>query len=126
MLEVAPGTAIFGGLGGMSSYFELRRGAVGTMTGFCYPEVLRALRGTLTAGDEDGAYALYSRYLPLIAFEAQPTVGLGIRKELLRRRGVIAEPVTRIGQPPSSQTLTELDLVLATLGLQPDRKPLTL
>jgi 4-hydroxy-tetrahydrodipicolinate synthase len=31
---------IFGGLGGMFFLEELQRGAVGTMTGFAYPEVL--------------------------------------------------------------------------------------
>jgi 4-hydroxy-tetrahydrodipicolinate synthase len=34
LLARAPGTNVFGGLGGAASYFELSRGAVGTMTGF--------------------------------------------------------------------------------------------
>ena len=50
MGEVDAATSVFGGLGGAASYFELRRGAVGTMTGFSYPEVLRQIRISLRAG----------------------------------------------------------------------------
>ncbi|MDE3198982.1 MAG: dihydrodipicolinate synthase family protein, partial [Acidobacteriota bacterium] len=39
------------------------------------------------AGDFDKAYAIYAHHLPLIVFEQQP--GLAIRKEILRRRGLI-------------------------------------
>jgi 4-hydroxy-tetrahydrodipicolinate synthase len=124
LLGRAPGTSIFGGLGGAASYFELSRGAVGTMTGFSYPEVLRQVRTTLAAGDRTAAYATFSRYLPLIAFEAQPGVGLGIRKELLRRRGVIACGLTRVGDAPSAQLLAELAWVLDALAVQPASKPL--
>lgn len=119
-----PSASVFGGLGEVSSYFELRRGAVGTMTGFSYPEVLRVVRTTLKSGDHTAAYATFTRYLPLISFEAQPTVGLGIRKELLHRRGVIADPGTRIGAAASAQLRAELDEVLDALRLRPDSSPL--
>ncbi len=125
VLDRLPGASVFGGLGGVASYFELCRGAVGTMTGFSYPEVLRQLRITLEAGDRAAAYQTFARYLPLISFEGQPAVGLGIRKELLRRRGVIAGGFTRIGTALPGQLRAELDEVLGALGLQPDRKPLT-
>jgi 4-hydroxy-tetrahydrodipicolinate synthase len=124
LLERTPGTSVFGGLGGAASYFELRRGAVGTMTGFSYPEVLRQVRTSLQAGDRTAAYATFARYLPLIAFEAQPGVGLGVRKELLRRRGVIAHGMTRVGNAPSAQLLDELGEVLEALELHPASKPL--
>jgi 4-hydroxy-tetrahydrodipicolinate synthase len=124
VLRRAPGTSVFGGLGGAASYFELRRGAVGTMTGFSYPEVLRQIRTRLRAGDQAAAYATFTRYLPLIAFEAQPTVGLGIRKELLRRRGVIAHGATRAGAAPSAELLAELDEVLDALQVHPADTPL--
>jgi 4-hydroxy-tetrahydrodipicolinate synthase len=126
MLRLAPDLAVFGGLGGLASYFELRRGAVGTMTGFSYPEVLRAMRVQLTGGDDAGAYQTYARYLPLIAFEAQQSVGLSIRKELLRQRGVLECPVVRIGGSPSAQLRAELEQVLAAVHIQPSAKPLEL
>ncbi|HUY51437.1 MAG TPA: dihydrodipicolinate synthase family protein [Streptosporangiaceae bacterium] len=124
VLGRAPAASVFGGLGGVSSYFELRRGAVGTMTGFSYPEVLRQVRTGLEAGDRAAAYAAFAHYLPLISFEAQPAVGLGIRKELLRRRGVITDGCTRIGAAPSARLCAELDEVLDALRLRPAGEPL--
>ena len=44
LLAADPGLAVFGGLGGAAALWELERGACGTMTGFAYPEVLRAIR----------------------------------------------------------------------------------
>lgn len=124
LLARAPGTSVFGGLGGAASYFELRRGAVGTMTGFSYPEILRQVLVSLRRDDPASAYATYARYLPLITFEAQPGIGLGIRKELLRRRGVLAHATSRISDAPSARLLAELDEVLDALQLQPALKPL--
>ena len=42
VLAAEPELDVFGGLGGVSALGELRRGACGTMTGFAYPEILRA------------------------------------------------------------------------------------
>lgn len=81
---------IFGGLGGAQFYYELRRGAAGTMTGFAFPEILVAIQRRYAEGDDAGAYELFARYLPLISYEAQPVIGIALRKELLRRRGAIA------------------------------------
>ena len=49
--------------------------------------MLLAITERAAAGDLDGAYTLYQRYLPLMVFEQQP--GLAVRKEILRRRGLI-------------------------------------
>jgi 4-hydroxy-tetrahydrodipicolinate synthase len=76
------------GLGGLYGFFDLERGSEGFNTGFAFPEVLMALMRCVTAGDMDRAYAIYRRYLPLMVFEQQP--GLAIRKEILRRRGLIS------------------------------------
>jgi 4-hydroxy-tetrahydrodipicolinate synthase len=111
---------IFGGLGGVSALGELRRGACGTMTGFAYPEILRAIRERVEAGRLREAGLLVDRYLPLIQFEAQPVIGLSIRKEVLRRRGVFATHRTRGLAPSLDQiTLDELDDLLDRLGLVP-------
>ncbi len=109
---------VYGGMGGVYFYEELLRGAVGTMTGFAFPEILVGIYTVFTAGDRAGARHLFYRYLPLIRYEGQPVIGLAIRKEILRRRGVIASATIRHPGPvldPGSRS--ELDELLASLGL---------
>lgn len=120
LLTARPDLDIFGGLGGVSALGELRRGACGTMTGFAYPEILRAIRELVEAGAPREAGLLFDRYLPLIQFEAQPIAGLAICKEVLRRRGVLATHRTR-GLAPSldAVTLEELDELLERLAIVP-------
>jgi 4-hydroxy-tetrahydrodipicolinate synthase len=119
LLEADPNLRVFGGLGGVAALAELERGACGTMTGFAFPEILRAVREALERGDPTGAAALFERFLPLIRFEAQPSVGLAIRKELLRRRGVIRTAVTRRTEPLANVVLERLDDVLRRVGVEP-------
>lgn len=112
--------AIFGGLGGVYFFEELSRGADGAMTGFPYPEALRGIRNHFVAGRRDEARALFYRWLPLIRYETQPgaTPGtaVGIRKEILRRRGWIACAVVRPPAPVlDAATQTELDELLAAV-----------
>ncbi len=124
LLKIAPETRIFGGLGGVAAYYEMSRGAVGTMTGFTYPEILSAIRVDIENKKKESALKTYSNYLPLILFEAQLVIGLGIRKELLKRRGVIKSGVTRIGtKQPAPQVLAELDDVLKVVGITPSSSP---
>jgi 4-hydroxy-tetrahydrodipicolinate synthase len=124
LLSSDPGLRVFGGLGGVSALAELRAGACGTMTGFAFPEILRAVREAVERGDLSSAGSLFERYLPLIRFEAQPSVGLAIRKELLRRRGVLRTPVTRRGGSPDTATLRQLSEVLDEVGIRPSRERL--
>jgi 4-hydroxy-tetrahydrodipicolinate synthase len=119
LLEADPDLGVFGGLGGVSALGELRRGACGTMTGFAYPEILAAVRHALLDGDPALAAGQFELYLPLIQFEAQPGVGLAIRKELLRRRGVIRTNVTRGPFSIDPATAEELDGLLDRLGVTP-------
>ena len=84
---------ILTGLGGLYGFFDLERGSDGFNTGFAFPEVLLALTACAKAGDLDGAYAIYQRYLPLMVFEQQP--GLAVRKEILRRRGLLSSARVR-------------------------------
>ena len=112
--------AIFGGLGGVYFFEELSRGADGAMTGFPYPEALRGIRDHFVAGRRDEARALFYRWLPLIRYETQPgaTPGtaVGIRKEILRRRGFIACALVRPPAPVlDAATQTELDELLAAI-----------
>ena len=120
LLGAAPDLDVFGGLGGMSALGELRRGACGTMTGFAYPEILRGVRKLVEAGSLRDAGLMFDRYLPLIQFEAQQFVGLAIRKEVLRRRGIFTTQRTR-GPVPTldATTLEELDDLFERLRMVP-------
>ena len=75
------------GLGALYGLFDLEQGSAGFNTGFAFPEVLMAMVCAAEAGDWATARDLYARFLPLIVFEQQP--GVAIRKEILRRRGLI-------------------------------------
>jgi 4-hydroxy-tetrahydrodipicolinate synthase len=126
LLEVDPGLRVFGGLGGVSALEELKRGACGTMTGFAFPEILRAVREALERGDPTRAAAVFDRFLPLIRFEAQPGMGLAIRKELLRRRGTLRTAVTRRGGTLTEEILDGLEEVLGRVGIEPGRERLAI
>jgi 4-hydroxy-tetrahydrodipicolinate synthase len=109
---------VFGGMGGVYLYEELLRGAVGTMTGFAFPEILVAIHTAFARGDRKAARDIFFRYLPLISYEGQPVVGLALRKEILRRRGAIEHSLIRHPGPaldPGSKA--ELDEILEALGL---------
>jgi 4-hydroxy-tetrahydrodipicolinate synthase len=89
ILEKNPEARIYGGLGGVYFLQELERGAVGTMTGFAYTEILVSIYKDFSEGRREQAAAAFYKYLPLISYEGQIGVGLAIRKEILRRRGAI-------------------------------------
>ncbi len=120
--RLAPdGPAIFGGLGGQYFLEELLRGAVGTMTGFAYPEILVAIEAKVRAGKTKEAAVLFHRYLPLIRYEGQPGIGLAIRKEILRWRGAIRSAAIRTpGMRLDADTRKELYALLDLLGLGPE------
>jgi 4-hydroxy-tetrahydrodipicolinate synthase len=103
----------------MYFYEELVRGAIGTMTGFAYPHVLVETYRLFAEGERREAQEHFFRYLPLIRFEAQLGVGgVGIRKEILKLRGVISSSHVRFPAPTlDEQTLRELDDLVGVLGL---------
>ena len=78
---------------------EMQRGADGAMTGFAYPEMMVQVVDRHAAGDVDGAEDLFDAYLPMVRYEQQLGLGLAIRKEVLRRRGVIASAKVRAPGP---------------------------
>jgi 4-hydroxy-tetrahydrodipicolinate synthase len=47
------------------------------------------------AGDAQAAADVFYRAVPLMRFEFQEGIGMAIRKEVLRRRGVLAAATTR-------------------------------
>ena len=98
---------ILTGLGALYGGFELQAGADGFMTGFAFPEILKAMVDARV----DDAWRIYAKYLPLIVFENQP--GVAIRKEIFRRRGLIAHSVVRApGAGISPAAALQLDELL--------------
>lgn len=105
--------AILGGLGGVFLIEELMAGAAGVMTGFAYPEVLVKVVSLYRAGRTDEAADVFYRFVPLMRFEFQEGIGMAIRKEVLKRRGVIAHAGTRAPGPTlDAATSAALDRVL--------------
>jgi 4-hydroxy-tetrahydrodipicolinate synthase len=101
ILEAAGGVPvrILGGLGGVFLLEELLAGAAGVMTGFAYPEMLVAIVSAFRSGDVDRAAGLFYRYVPLMRFEFQESIGMAIRKEILRRRGALEHAAVRAPGP---------------------------
>lgn len=92
------------------------------MTGFAYPEMLVELVRRHHAGDVDGAEDVFDAYLPLVRHEQQPGFGLAVRKEILRRRGVIASAATRAPGPKLDATgHEELSRLMSRLAHRLDR-----
>jgi 4-hydroxy-tetrahydrodipicolinate synthase len=110
---------ILGGLGGVFLLEELMAGAAGVMTGFAYPEVLVKVVALYRAGRVDDAADLFYRFVPLMRFEFQEGIGMAIRKEVLRRRGALADASTRgPGAVLDDGTKAALDRVLAWTAAQ--------
>ena len=111
--------AVLGGLGGVFLIEELLAGAAGVMTGFAYPEVLVKVVSLYRAGQVDEAADVFYRFVPLMRFEFQEGIGMAIRKEIYRRRGVMADASTRSpGAVLDETTRIQLDRVLAWTARQ--------
>lgn len=116
--ELAGDVPIFGGLGGVSLFQELRSGARGTMTGFSFPETLVDIVREHQAGNLATAWRLHVEALPLMLLEAQPGLSTGLRKEILRRRGAIQHATVRQPAPRLDRTtLADLDALLSETGV---------
>lgn len=87
-------------------------------------DILVQVHERFVNGDEVGAEDLFGQYLPLIRYDQQPNFVLGIRKEILRRRGAIVSahvrsPGPRVGR----EELNEVDRFLALIEVQAQPKP---
>jgi 4-hydroxy-tetrahydrodipicolinate synthase len=107
-LTHATSVPVYGGLGGVGLLDELAAGAAGAMTGFSHPEGLQAALTAWADGGFRAAREAFAPWLPLVNFEAQPGVGLALRKEVLRRRGLISESVVRPPAPQLPPALADL------------------
>lgn len=106
--------SILCGNGGMYLLEELLRGADGAMTGFGYPEMMRLVVDAVRSGDIERARDIFDAYMPMVRYEAQPGMGLAIRKYTLAKQGIIAHPTLRKpGAGLSSQAIAEIDALAA-------------
>lgn len=87
--------SILCGNGGLFLLEEMLRGADGAMTGFAYPEMMAQVVAACRGGNFDHARDIFDAYLPMVRYEAQPGLGLAIRKHTLAQRGVIAHDTVR-------------------------------
>lgn len=99
---------VFGGLGGVGLLDELAAGAAGAMTGFSHPEGLRAAIDAYAEGGFSAARKAFAPWLPLANYEAQPGIGLAVRKELLRARGLFADGAVRPPAMPAPEEIVSL------------------
>ncbi|HEY3108008.1 MAG TPA: dihydrodipicolinate synthase family protein [Chloroflexota bacterium] len=106
---------VFGGSGGRFLVDELRRGASGLMSGCHLVDAQVRVYELLRAGDEAGARAAFARQLP--TQNLWSLLGLGLAKEVLRRRGVFGTTVCRRPDVAlDAQDRAELDAALAEVG----------
>ena len=104
--------SILCGNGGMYLLEELLRGADGAMTGFGYPEMMRQVLDAFLAGEIDRARDIFDAYMPMIRYEAQPGMGLAIRKYSLAKQGIIAHPTLRKpGAGLTDAAIAEIDAI---------------
>lgn len=99
VLELTKSAEIVGGLGGSYLIEELMAGSVGAMTGFAVPELLVKIVGLFRSGKTGEAAELFYQTVALMRFEFQESIGMAIRKEILRRRGAVVRADTR---PPGA------------------------
>lgn len=104
--------SILCGNGGMYLLEEILRGADGAMTGFGYPEMMRQVLDAILSDDIDRARDIFDAYMPMIRYEAQPGMGLAIRKYSLAQQGVIAHPALRKpGAGLTRDAMSEIDIL---------------
>jgi len=110
---------VLGGLGGVYLLEELLAGTAGVMTAFTHPEALVRIVASFRDGRVDEAADLFYRVLPLMRFECQEGIGVAIRKEVLRRRGALADASVRAPGPVLDEsTRAALDRVVAWTASQ--------
>lgn len=106
--------SILCGNGGMYLLEEMLRGADGAMTGFGYPEMMRQVVDAYQSGDVGRARDIFDLYMPMIRYEAQPGMGLAIRKYSLAKQGIIRHPTLRKrGAGLSADSIAEIDALSA-------------
>ena len=106
--------SILCGNGGLYLPEEMARGADGAMTGFSFPEMMSDVIAAYSKRGIDAAQDIFDAYLPLARYEAQPGIGLAIRKHILCQRGAISSAhVRKPGPVLNGATIGEIDRLIA-------------
>lgn len=109
--------SILCGNGGLFLDFEMERGADGAMTGYAFPDMLVETVKLSQQGERDRAHDLFDAHLPLMRYEQQQGVGLGVRKYVLQKRGAITHDTQRKPAPAlSAVAKQEVDYLLARVA----------
>lgn len=99
-----PGVRMMSGLGGTALIDDLDRGASLVACGISRPEAIVAATRRWQSGDVAAARELIESLRPLLDFELQRHISIGIRKEHWRRQGVLESAAVRaptLPYPPS-------------------------
>jgi 4-hydroxy-tetrahydrodipicolinate synthase len=103
LLTANPKLRIYGGLGASMFWLELRRGAIGIMTGFGFPEVLVEIHRAFAAGENRGRQRS-STGIPPSSGSRTRRGSTSSCKHLYARRGALASrgtvPGPRAGRAP--------------------------
>jgi 4-hydroxy-tetrahydrodipicolinate synthase len=113
------GASLKGVMGGMAGRYlmeEFLRGACGTMPACEVADAHVLVWNALDAGDEAEARRLHTMLLPLLNYEAM--YSFTVYKEVLYRRGIIANPRTRVAGAGKldSENHRELDALLEAMA----------
>ena len=114
ILDAAGGDidAVFGGAGARFMMDELARGAAGSMPALEIADIHVRMWKAFKAGDVAKARHLYNVTLPLLCF--QMVFRIRSTKEVLKRRGLLAETHARAGGPVlDEQDMNEIGALLA-------------
>ncbi|MDF1594312.1 MAG: dihydrodipicolinate synthase family protein [Desulfobacterales bacterium] len=109
---------IFGGLGGLFLYEELIRGGCGAMSGFAYQNIFVDMYNFVQEGEKKKASELFYKYLPIIRYQFTEGLLISLRKEIMKRRGLMSCTKMRHPGPEVDETTRqELYELLDYLGL---------
>jgi 2-keto-3-deoxy-L-arabinonate dehydratase len=127
----AAGSTVAGGklrvFGGQNAQFlldELDRGAIGTMPACEFTDLLAPVMTAWDAGRRDEAEARFYRLLPLLVYGLQSGIAWAVHKEVLVRRGIIADARVRApARPLDAASAAGLLRLLRPLEREPGWKP---
>jgi 2-keto-3-deoxy-L-arabinonate dehydratase len=111
-ISALTGITAFGGLNGNFFVEEYNRGSRGVMPGSDMIDSFRSIWDSLEAGDQNCAWKLFTRILPLIRFELQPGLGVSAMKHNLKSERIIKSSYVRHPTGSIDKTgLAELDFL---------------
>jgi 2-keto-3-deoxy-L-arabinonate dehydratase len=112
------GFAVLGGQNAQFCLEEYARGAIGTMPACEIPDLLGPVLTDWEAGRHAEARARFTRLLPLILFGLQQGIAWAVHKEVLVRRGLIADATVRSpARPLDAAGRESLAVILDDIGV---------